>query len=188
MITDHITKKIAEAYKAMNTQSKYGIIYCDMDGVVADFMKGAHDVLGHPFDEKDDSVDKEIKKKKNREAVAKVRNFWQNLPPMPGAQQLWNFINRYDAQILTAYPDWDASAKRGKRNWITKHFGQISDSRFHAVKRHEKKDYATSDDGKPNILIDDYAKNIKEFEAAGGIGIHYIDAESTISKLKKLGF
>jgi 5'(3')-deoxyribonucleotidase len=188
MMIDNLTKSIAEAYKAMNTQSKYGIIYCDMDGVVADFMKGSHDVLGRHFDQKDPALDVDTSKRKTREKLAKTRNFWENLPVMPGAQQLWKFINRYDAQILTAYPDWDPSAKRGKRIWITKHFGQIPNSRFHAVKRHEKQDYAMSDNGKPNILIDDYAKNIREFEAAGGIGVHHTDAETTISKLKKLGF
>ena len=41
---------------------------------------------------------------------------------------------------------------------------------------------------KPNILIDDYMKNIREWEAAGGIGILHTDASSTINDLKKVGF
>ena len=42
--------------------------------------------------------------------------------------------------------------------------------------------------GAPNILIDDHPKNIGEWEANGGIGIHHTNVNRTITKLKKLGF
>ena len=41
---------------------------------------------------------------------------------------------------------------------------------------------------KPNVLIDDYIKNINEWEAKGGIGVHHTDVSKTISILKGLGF
>ena len=50
-----------------------------------------------------------------------------------------------------------------------------------------KQFYATTA-GKPNILIDDFDKNIKEWEAKGGIGVHHISISKTIGELKKLGF
>jgi hypothetical protein len=53
--------------------------------------------------------------------------------------------------------------------------------------RSQKKDFATTDE-KPNVLIDDYDKNIREWEAKGGIGIHHTDVGKTISELKRLGF
>jgi len=59
--------------------------------------------------------------------------------------------------------------------------------KIHLVKRAQKKDYATTDD-KPNVLIDDYIKNIREWEAKGGIGILHTDVGKTISELKRLGF
>ena len=37
------------------------------------------------------------------------------------------------------------------------------------------------------ILIDDFASNIKRWEAAGGIGILHKNANDTIQQLKKLG-
>lgn len=186
MVNDKITLAVAEAYSQMQTE-KYGIIYCDMDSVLVDFMKGAHDVLGHPFDDKDLNKMDPNHKQNVRNKVAKHPEFWENLPPMHDAMQLWKFINKYDAHILTAYPSWDPDGKKGKRIWVKKHLGNLPDERFHAVRREEKQDYAKSD-GKPNILIDDYIKNIEEFNRAGGIGIHHTDTESTISKLKKLGF
>ena len=106
---------------------------------------------------------------------------------MPDAMQLWNFINKYNPHILTAYASWDPRSKEGKLIWIKKHLKNIPNENFHAVERVEKKEYAR-DGLKKNILIDDYLKNITEFENAGGIGIHHISAETTISKLKKLGF
>ena len=41
---------------------------------------------------------------------------------------------------------------------------------------------------RPNILIDDHIGNIREWESAGGIGVHHINANSTINDLKKIGF
>ena len=58
---------------------------------------------------------------------------------------------------------------------------------IHLVLRAQKKDYATSDE-KPNVLIDDYIKNIREWESAGGIGILHKDVGKTINELKRLGF
>ena len=60
-------------------------------------------------------------------------------------------------------------------------------SRINLVMRSQKQQYATTD-GKPNILIDDYMKNINEWENKGGIGIHHTDPRKTINELKRLGF
>jgi hypothetical protein len=42
--------------------------------------------------------------------------------------------------------------------------------------------------GIPNILIDDYDQNIKEWQAKGGIGILHKNAADTIAQPKKLGY
>ena len=63
----------------------------------------------------------------------------------------------------------------------------VQKSKYSLVLRSQKKSYATTDE-KPNVLIDDYDKNIREWEAAGGIGIHHTDVGKTISELKRLGF
>jgi hypothetical protein len=60
-------------------------------------------------------------------------------------------------------------------------------SRVNLVMRSHKQKYATTD-GKPNVLIDDYIKNIKEWEKKGGIGVHHTDVSKTIGELKRLGF
>ena len=58
--------------------------------------------------------------------------------------------------------------------------------RINLVRRKDKKLFAKK--GQPAILIDDYEKNIREFEKSGGVGIHHTNTSKTISELKKLGF
>lgn len=164
---------------------KYGIIYCDMDGVLVDFLKGAENVLGHPFE----APVQDVKEKDMRKAhIENIPHFWHTLPEMPDAQTLWSKINKYDAHILTAYAEWDKNSRAGKEVWVKKHLGLNDMGKFHAVLRQQKQDYAINKNGKPNILIDDYVKNVKEFEGAGGVGIHHVSARVTLMKLKELGF
>ena len=44
------------------------------------------------------------------------------------------------------------------------------------------------DGDKPCVLIDDYIKNIKEWEAKGGIGVHHTNVNKSINQLKSLGY
>lgn len=176
---------VAEAYKNMLQQPKIAHIYCDMDGVLVDFMKGARKSLGKDLDDPSLPKDEKVRLKNQ---ISKIEGFWENLDQMPDAMKLWNFINRYEPRILTAYPSWDEDGKHGKKIWVEKHL-KLPHDRFFAVRRVEKQEYAKDKKtGMPNLLIDDHKKNIQEFEAAGGIGIHHTNANDTISKLKKLGF
>ena len=157
-------------------------IYCDLDMVLVDFMKGADEVSGGFFV----STDKDERWKK----INQTKGFWANLDWMPGAKRLYQFISRYDPHVLSAYSGRDPSSKNGKMKWLNKHT-KFSRSKIHLVKRSQKKNYAMTGFGvtrKPNILIDDYAKNINEWEAKGGIGIRHTDVGKTINRLKQLGF
>ena len=153
-------------------------IYCDMDQVLCDFMKGAEDAIGDDFA----SVDKDVRWNK----INNTKGFWLNLEWMPGAKRLYQFIEKYDPYVLSAYSGRDPSSKTGKMKWLTKNTNWKK-SHINLVVRSHKQKYATTD-GKPNVLIDDYIKNIKEWENKGGIGVHHIDARSTITKLKNIGY
>ena len=153
-------------------------IYCDLDQVLVAFIKGADKAVGGSFvnTQKDDMWNK----------VNQIKGFWANLDWMSGAKKLYQFIAKYDPYVLSAYPDRDPNARNGKMKWLSKNTN-VKRGRIHLVKREQKQSYATTD-GKPNILIDDYIKNINEWEAKGGIGIHHTSVSKTISELKRIGF
>ena len=153
-------------------------IYCDLDEVLVDFMRGANAAVGGDFVKMD--------KDERWNKVNQTKGFWANLGWKPNAKRLHDFIMRYNPHVLSAYTGRDPTSKVGKMKWLKKN-ANFKRGNIHLVLRSQKKDYATTDD-KPNILIDDYDKNIREWEAKGGIGIHHTDVGKTISELKRLGF
>ena len=153
-------------------------IYCDLDEVLVDFMRGANAAVGGDFVK----IDKDERWNK----VNQTKGFWANLGWKPNAKRLHDFIIKYNPHVLSAYTGRDPTSKVGKMKWLKKNAG-FKRGNIHLVLRSQKKDFATTDD-KPNVLIDDYDKNIREWEAKGGIGIHHTDVGKTISELKRLGF
>ena len=154
-------------------------IYCDLDEVLVDFIGAADAVLGGNFAKAD--------KETRWNAINQVKGFWTNIDWKPNAKRLHDFIIRYDAHVLSAFTGRDPTSKVGKMKWLKKNTG-FKRANVHLVLRSQKKSYAKTKEEKPNVLIDDYDKNIKEWDAAGGIGILHTDVGKTINKLKGLGF
>ena len=70
-----------------------------------------------------------------------------------------------------------------KLKWLDEHATVFRIKRANVVDRKRKPEFAIGENGQPNILIDDYEKNIREWEAAGGIAIHHTNAADTINEL-----
>jgi len=161
------------------------VIYSDSDGVICDFYTGAEKLLGHQWiggtvRDRDGAV------------LSQQHDFWETLPPMPDLDVYWGFLKKYNPQILTAVPSapwgfvWE-QVERGKREWYRKNIPSIPHSHIHIVERQDKQNFARNGQVR-NILIDDHENNIREFEAAGGVGILHHSAKTTIIKLKELGY
>lgn len=167
----------------------YDHICCDMDGVISNFREGASEILGDDID--GDSLQSLPWAEKSKLFSSKLDNvgFWANLKPLPDYYVLWGHIKPYRPIIVSAFPSWDADSDNyatvGKIKWCRKYL-LIPEDRINIVRRTDKQKFAINNDGQPNVLIDDHAKNIKEFEAAGGIGILHTSALDTITKLKLL--
>jgi hypothetical protein len=153
-------------------------IYCDLDQVLVNFMKGADAAVGGSFVDADRAT--------RWDKINQVKGYWEKLEWMPGSKRLYNFIIRYDPSVLSAFSGKDPTSKVGKLKWLSKNT-KFTKTNTNLVMRSQKQKYAMSG-GKSNVLIDDYIKNIKEWEAKGGIGIHHTDVSKTINELKKLGY
>ena len=169
-------KKLIELVEA--STEELPDIYCDLDEVLVDFMRGADAAVGGNF------VKMDADERWNR--INQTKGFWANLGWKPNAKKLHDFIIRYNPHVLSAHTGRDPTSKVGKMKWLKKNTG-FKRANIHLVMRSQKQSYATTDD-KPNVLIDDYIKNIREWEAKGGIGVHHTDVGKTISELKRLGF
>ena len=161
-------------------------IYFDMDGVLADFDRGVKDLLGlSPINQADKT---EAQDDEMFQAMRKTEHFYDRLEPMAGAEDMFHRI--YDTfgdkcEILSGIP----KARRGivtagedKIRWVRRLLSvQIV---VNIVCREEKKNYCTGPDC---ILIDDFEKTIREWEALGGTGIWHHSAEDTLQKLQEIG-
>ena len=162
-------------------------IYFDMDGVLADFERGVKEICGlEPISQNAKNNDSQAEVDM-WEAIRKVGNFYDCLGFMPGAKEMFDTVyNKYGdkCEILTGIPKPKrgiVSAGDDKKAWVKRLLSK--DIMVNIVYREEKPKYCT---GKDCVLIDDFEKNIKEWEAIGGTGILNKSADETMAELKKL--
>jgi 5'(3')-deoxyribonucleotidase len=151
--------------------SKASEIYVDMDGVLADFFGEWAKVMKVDHYSKIDNVDINV-------ALQKIRdtdNFWLKLPMLPQAKQLLELIKKVKGSynICSSPLADDPNSEPHKREWIKKNLSFFPPKEV--IITSNKPKYATQSDGTPNILIDDFGKNVNAWEAAGGEGFKYKD-------------
>lgn len=157
------------------------MIYCDLDGVLADFRKKCIEVLDIDPDAID--FDKDLKDEFWTRLRLRGQNghkLWEELEFMPDALSLWQYISRYNPIICTASGGL-TNAEIEKRNWVQKMLGNVET--IVVNHSHDKSAYAH----KMAILIDDQHRSINPWIAKEGIGILHESAARTIEKLKSLG-
>lgn len=158
-------------------------IFCDIDGVLSNFTKHVEDELGIPDNEErqnDPTLRKAFWDKMNEYHETGGR-FWEHLPLMDDAMELWNYIKPYDPTLITATGGTIDSAAEQKDIWITKHFRGVP--YIITTQPGEKgSKYAK----KNRILIDDRQLEITPWKEHGGIGILHTSAKNTIKQLKKI--
>ena len=188
-------------------------IYCDMDGVLVDFLAGAikkmNDTINdkdHPLSELAEKVKLEIgqdflelghltkgdprcvdcAREYMRPLLENDEKFWADLPWMPEGKAIWNAVKDHNPLILTSPMDQNGhtGSIKGKEKWIKRELGLDINSRV--IFSHDKYEYA-NEGGEPTILIDDYDKNIRLFKEHGGITIHHLgNLSSTLKALEDL--
>ena len=144
-------------------------IYVDMDGVLADFFGDWAKLMGKDHWTKIDDISPALQK------IRDTEDFWLNLPLTDNAKNLLTLIKdvKGEYNILSSPLPDDPNSEPHKREWIKKNLNFFLPK--NVIITHDKARYATSQDGTPNILIDDYGQNIAKWESAGGIGFKHKD-------------
>ena len=153
-------------------------IYCDLDAVLVDLEQGLIDEM----DLHDRPTRLEILKDLNQ--LEKQRHdlefFFENLPWTKDGKELWEYLRPYNPTIITAVnPKSHPTVASGKYKWCQRELGI---PKHRVICENKKEKYA-----RPKaILIDDWKRNIKHWNDAGGIGILHKSASETIDQLKQL--
>ena len=161
-------------------------IYFDMDGVLADFDRGVREFCGMEPSPQGEGwypgIDDPMWAK-----ARQVPHYYDRLYPIPGALEMLRTVyEKYGerCEILTGIP----KPKRGmigaaedKVKWMHRLFSE--DIVVNTVFREQKPDYCT---GRDCILVDDFQKNIEEWEQEGGTGIVHTTPENTLRILKEM--
>jgi len=159
-------------------------IYVDMDGVLADFFGEWAKLMKVDHFSK---IDKEHKIGDALQAIRDTDEFWLNLPMLPQAKQLLSVIKQIKGEynICSSPLADDPNSEPHKREWIKKNLAFFPPKEV--IITSNKPEYATQSDGTPNILIDDFGKNVSEWEAAGGTAFKYKDHkfERTANAIKQ---
>lgn len=160
------------------------LLYCDQDGVLADFGPVAEKFFNISF--------KNFVKLDGNDwhRFQKAQPWmWKELPLCPRALELWSVIRPYCPSILTAIPNagtWDGVAEQ-KTAWCREKlpkFGYCKTQRVITCERAQKQSYAVQEDGTANLLIDDMVQNIAEWTEAGGIGIHWTGTDESLEAVR----
>ena len=149
-------------------------LFLDADGVLADFDRGAVDLLG--------SRPKAFIAKHGRAAfwkrLANAPNFYGTLSEMPDARILFESVKHLKPTILTGLPmgNW---AARQKVEWAAEHFPGVPIITCMARDKHKHMDVG-------DVLVDDREKHRPAYEEAGVVFVHHRNAEDSLRQLGKI--
>jgi len=158
-------------------------IYVDMDGVLADFFGEWTKLMNvdHWSQIDNDGLSGALQK------IRDTDEFWLKLPMLPQAKELLQLIKNIKGEynICSSPLADDPNSEPHKRQWIKDNLGFFPPKNVYIT--HDKAQFAKNADGTPNILIDDFGRNVRQWESAGGIGFKYKDHkfERTAKQLQK---
>lgn len=155
-------------------------LYVDLDGVMADLDKFVTKLTGQHLSN-DDVKDAAIWDVLNARKEDGLPTF-SVLDKLPDADVLWNYIEKYEPNILTATGRDYEYGKREKTKWVERNLSGY-DEIIVVQRSRDKAAYAAP----RHILIDDRMQSIGPWRRAGGIGILHKSAEETCNLLKTLG-
>ena len=174
-----------------NNVIRIGMVYVDLDGVLANFFKALAELYGKRHW-------KEIPKEEDTVKRLSGTDFFNTLEPFPTTTTLIKDIHRLTkgswSILSTPLRGDERNSIYWKNRWLDRVLDKVNEplsikgiqprNRFYS---HTKHNYAI-EGNKPNLLIDDRPHNLKAFIERGGVGLRYQADESNYQKLiTKLG-
>ncbi len=153
-------------------------IYCDLDGVLVDFLGGVQETLHLPKTPDQYEIDEFLATLEGSSV-----DWWASLDWTEDGKKLWGLLKELNTEILTACPNQcklQPNVIKGKKKWCKKNLKMSTG--VNVTTRRGKLRFV----GENHILIDDYLKNVNEWKQAGGKGIHYRTARQTAKELKDI--
>lgn len=171
-------------------------LYVDIDGVFADWQGGVDKILekyGYPkWDDRSwiEQYDSHQRDQIRWAILNKQKSVYKDLSVLKEGKKIWKFVKAYNPNILSAISDkYDFEiGSNEKKIWLEEKFGINNFNNIYFVKSNTKHKFALDENGRPNLLIDDFSVNCKKFVESGGLAIHHVSSEQTICELKKMGF
>lgn len=162
-ITDNLELRQILSEKLARGTLPNKIVFCDLDGVLADFEQGVIDRFKKGPDQLNPGTMWGV--------INKSNTFFETLPWMPRGRELWEHIKQYDPIILTGIPRSTKAAEQ-KRRWCARELG----TEIHVItcSTKDKPKYCVTN----AVLIDDRPNNLNEWNSKRGKFILY-DEEST---------
>ncbi len=148
-------------------------LFLDLDGVLADFDRGVHEVTGRR--------PKELPLKTMWAALSRAPRFFETLAFMHDAEALWRFCEPDGPTILTGLP-LGAWAPEQKKQWVSRMLG--AHVPVVTCMSRDKPRWS----GPGHVLVDDRASAREGWEKKGGVFVHHTAAERSIAALRRLGF
>ena len=150
------------------------ILFCDLDGVLANFEQGVINRFKKTPDELKPAIMWGV--------INKSNTFFDTLPWMQKGRELWEEIKKYDPIILTGVPKGSSGkAAEQKRKWCARELGP--DIHVITCATKDKPKYCLSN----SILIDDRTDNLNAWNEKGGTFILYDEdfADKIIERIHK---
>ena len=149
-------------------------LFLDADGVLADFDRGARELLG--------LSPKEFIAAHGRDAfwkrLAKAPNFFGTLEEMPDARTLFDAVRHLKPTILTGLPTGNWPAQQ-KVEWAAEHFPGVPIVTCLAPDKHMHMHPG-------DVLVDDREKHRALYQSEGVVFVHHKNAEDSLSQLAKI--
>lgn len=171
------------------------LVFIDLDGVMTNLIHHLLETLNFQFPLPRTEENRIIVESMWDHVHHNLPTFWEDIPALKHARTLYTAILDVcdSPYVLSATPesygfsDKHVQCARQKRKWVQNQFGAHQAARCILTKSKLKQEVIPMFPAvERHVLIDDHESNIRRWESAGGVGIHFTDIDKAMEELQML--